>query len=139
MQAGREVAREQVVRDLASVVDRVRAPTGHHRVDLVGWATGGHWAAWYASEHPGRVEHLVVHNSLYGAIDGHPVLGRALVPRGELDFWSREGDVTTLVADLDRAADVRVAHLAGATHFVHLDRAGHGRDRLLDQVLRWLR
>ncbi|PSL51628.1 alpha-beta hydrolase superfamily lysophospholipase [Saccharothrix carnea] len=234
------VTGEQVVRDIASVVDWLRATTRHHRVDLVGWATGGHWAAWYASEHAGRVEHLVVLNSLYGAIDGHPVLGRGsvyedparpgefddarhgayrlstgpgllggwdsgipvddksrwrdprvaaayvehalagdptsadreppsfraptgamkdsfhlatgrrlwhagtitartLVLRGALDFWSREGDVTTLVADLRRAEDVRAVHLDGATHFAHLDRAGHGRDRLLDEVLRWLR
>ncbi|MER5265602.1 alpha/beta fold hydrolase [Actinosynnema sp. NPDC002837] len=234
------VTGEQVVSDIASVVDRLRATTGHDRVDLVGWATGGHWAAWYASEHPDRVAHLVIYNSLYGAIDGHPVLGRGsdyedparpghfddarhgayrlstgpgllrgwdaaipvddksawrdprvaaayvehavasdptsadreppsfraptgalkdsfhlatgrrlwhagtitartLVLRGEHDFWSREGDVTTLVADLDRAADVRAARLDGATHFAHLDRAGHGRDRLLDEVVRWLR
>src|SRR5688500_16913041 len=52
------VTGEQVVRDIASVVDRLRATTGHDRVDLVGWATGGHWAAWYASEHPDRVAHL---------------------------------------------------------------------------------
>ncbi|MCE7000982.1 alpha/beta hydrolase [Saccharothrix sp. S26] len=234
------VTGEQVVRDIASVVDWVRGKTGHRRVDLVGWATGGHWAAWYASVHPDRVEHLVVHNSLYGALDGHPMLGRGseyedparpgsfddarhgayrlstapsllggwdasipvadkaewrdprvaaayvehalasdptsadreppsfraptgamkdsfhlatgrrlwhagtitartLVLRGELDFWSREGDVTTLVADLRRAREVRAVSLPGATHFAHLDRPEHGRDRLLAEVLRWLR
>ncbi|MFE9746936.1 alpha/beta fold hydrolase [Saccharothrix saharensis] len=234
------VTGEQVVRDIASVVDWVRTTTGHRRVDLLGWATGGHWAAWYAGEHPDRVEHLVVLNSLYGATDGHPVLGRGsdyedparpghfddarhgayrlatgpgllggwdanipvgdkatwrdprvaaayvehalasdptsadreppslraptgamkdsfllatgrrlwhagtitartLVLRGELDFWSRPDDVTTLVADLDRARAVRAVHLERATHFAHLDRAERGRDRLLDEVLRWLR
>lgn len=234
------VTGEQVVRDLAAVVDWLRATTRHHRVDLVGWATGGHWAGWYASEHPARVAHLVVLNSLYGAIDGHPLLGRGteyedparpghfadarhgayrlstgpsllggwesgipvddkaewrdprvaaayvehalasdptsadreppsfraptgamkdsfhlatgrrlwhartitartLVLRGERDFWSREGDLTTLVTDLDRAEDVRAVRLDDATHFVHLDRAERGRDRLLAEVLRWLR
>lgn len=233
------VTGEQVVRDIGSVVDRLRATTRHDRVDLVGWATGGHWAAWYASEHPGRVEHLVVHNSLYGALDGHPMLGRGsvyedperpghfddarhgayrlstgpgllggwdssipvadksawrdprvaaayvehalasdptsadreppafraptgamkdsfhlatgrrlwhagtitartLVLRGEHDFWSREGDVSTLVADLVRAKDVRAVRLDGATHFAHLDRAERGRDRLIEEVSRWL-
>ncbi|TQM85121.1 alpha-beta hydrolase superfamily lysophospholipase [Saccharothrix saharensis] len=234
------VTGEQVVRDIAAVVEWARAKTGHRRVDLLGWATGGHWAAWYASEHPGRVAHLVVLNSLYGATDGHPLLGRGsdyedparpghfddarhgayrlatgpgllggwdasipvddksawrdprvavayvahalasdptsadrepsgfraptgalkdsfhlatgrrlwhagtitartLVLRGELDFWSRADDLTTLVEDLGRARDVRAAHLERATHFVHLDRAERGRDRLLDEVLRWLR
>ena len=59
----------QVVADIDAVVRWSRAG----RVDLVGWATGGHWAAWYASEHPGRVANLVVHNSLYGATAGHPL------------------------------------------------------------------
>ncbi|NUT51959.1 MAG: alpha/beta fold hydrolase [Saccharothrix sp.] len=234
------VTGEQVVADLAAVVAWLRRTTRHDRVDLVGWATGGHWAGWYASEHPDRVGNLVVHNSLYGAIDGHPMLGRGsdfedparpghfddarhgayrlstgpgllagwesgipvedkdewrdprvaaayveqalasdptsddrqppgfraptgamkdsfrlatgqrlwhagtitartLVVRGELDFWSREGDVTTLAADLGRAREVGVVQLAGATHFVHLDRGGRGRDRLVAELVRWLR
>ncbi|WP_123747493.1 hypothetical protein [Saccharothrix texasensis] len=66
------------------------------------------------------------------------ITARTLVLRGERDFWSREGDVTTLVADLGRARDVRSVTLAGATHFAHLDRAGHGRDRWLDEVSRRL-
>lgn len=233
------VTGEQVVADLASVVDWLRSTTRHHRVDLVGWATGGHWAAWYASEHPRRVANLVVLNSLYGAIDGHPTLGRGsvyedparpghfddarhgayrlsdgpsllagwdasipvddkarwrdpavaaayvehalasdptsgdreppsfraptgamkdsfrlaigqrlwdagritartLVVRGEHDFWSREDDVPTLVADLTRVEEVRAVRLAGATHFVHLDRAEHGRARLVGELVRWL-
>ncbi|HEX6356146.1 alpha/beta fold hydrolase [Actinophytocola sp.] len=63
---------EQVVRDIDAVVRWL----GAERVDLVGWATGGHWAAWYASEHSHRVENLVMVNSLYGAVTGHPMLER---------------------------------------------------------------
>ncbi|MGW4111408.1 alpha/beta fold hydrolase [Actinosynnema sp. NPDC004786] len=233
------VTGDEVVRDIASVVDRLRATTRHDRVDLVGWATGGHWAGWYASEHPDRVEHLVLYNSLYGAVDGHPTLGRGsdledpdrpghfddarhgayriatgpgllagwdasipwddkdrwrdprvaaayvehalasdptsadreppgfraptgalkdsfrlaigerlwdarritartLVVRAEHDFWSRAEDVPTLVADLGRAQDVRAVRLAGATHWAHLDRPAHGRDRLLRELTTWL-
>ncbi|MEO3876544.1 alpha/beta hydrolase [Nonomuraea sp. B12E4] len=233
------VTGEEVVDDIASVVDWLRSTTRHRRVDIVGWATGGHWAAWYASEHPARVENLVVYNSLYGELDGHPTLGRGsdyedpdepghfddarhgayrlstgpslvtswdssipvddkskwrdprvadayvkhalasdptssdreppsfraptgamkdsfylatgrqlwdaskitartLVMRSEYDFWSREGDVPTLVADLDKAEDVRSVRLNEATHFVHLDRAERGRDRLVGELVRWL-
>jgi pimeloyl-ACP methyl ester carboxylesterase len=64
------VTGEQVVRDIDAVVRWLRT----ERVDLVGWATGGHWAAWYASEHPRRVGDLVLLNSLYGAVAGHPTL-----------------------------------------------------------------
>jgi pimeloyl-ACP methyl ester carboxylesterase len=63
------VTGEQVVADIDDVVRW----SGAERVDLVGWATGGHWAAWYASEHPARVANLVVHNSLYGGTAGHPM------------------------------------------------------------------
>ncbi|SMC65321.1 Lysophospholipase, alpha-beta hydrolase superfamily [Kibdelosporangium aridum] len=63
---------DHVVRDLDAVVDWLDVPA----VDLLGWATGGHWAAWYASTRPERVANLVVYNSLYGAVDGHGMLGR---------------------------------------------------------------
>jgi hypothetical protein len=66
------------------------------------------------------------------------ITARTLVLRGEHDFWSREGDVSTLVADLVRAKDVRAVRLDGATHFAHLDRAERGRDRLIEEVSRWL-
>lgn len=39
---------DQVVRDIEAVVDWLDEPS----VDIVGWATGGHWPAWYASGHP---------------------------------------------------------------------------------------
>jgi pimeloyl-ACP methyl ester carboxylesterase len=65
------VTGEQVVGDIATVVDWLDEPT----VDLLGWATGGHWAAWYASTHPDRVNRLIMYNSLYGATDEHPTLG----------------------------------------------------------------
>ncbi|MFW6719809.1 alpha/beta hydrolase [Streptomyces sp. MAR4 CNY-716] len=66
-----------VVRDIAAVVGRVRHGAGGGAVALVGWATGGHWLAWYASQAaPASVSHLVLYNSLYGAVDGHPSLGR---------------------------------------------------------------
>ena len=233
------VTGEEAVEDIASVVDWLRETTGHRRVGIVGWATGGHWAAWYASEHPSRVDSLVIYNSLYGELDGHPTLGRGsqwedpdrpghfddarhgayrlstgpslltswddsipvedrtawrdpriaaayveqalasdptsgdreppsfrsptgamkdsfhlatgrklwdartitartLVLRSEYDFWSREGDVTTLVADLGSAREVRAVRLEGATHYAHLDRAERGRDRLVAEITRWL-
>jgi pimeloyl-ACP methyl ester carboxylesterase len=65
------VTGEHVVRDIDTVVDWLDEPA----VDLLGWATGGHWAAWYASTHPDRVDRLIMYNSLYGAVDGHPTLG----------------------------------------------------------------
>ncbi|MFC7586397.1 hypothetical protein ACFQYP_23625 [Nonomuraea antimicrobica] len=73
-QDGRPAVRsDEVVRDVAAVVDRI-APGG--QVALLGWATGGHWLGQYAAANPGRVSHLVLYNTLYGPGDGHPTLGR---------------------------------------------------------------
>lgn len=66
----------EVVRDVAAVVAAVRRRGRGRPVALVGWATGGHWLGWYASRFPSAVSHLVLYNSLYGAVDGHPTLGR---------------------------------------------------------------
>ncbi|MGW4466283.1 alpha/beta hydrolase [Micromonospora sp. NPDC004704] len=74
------VRSDAVVRDVAAVVDMISArnragnPSG--RVALLGWATGGHWLGQYAAANPARVSHLLLYNSLYGASDTHPTLGR---------------------------------------------------------------
>lgn len=65
----------EVVRDLDAVVAEVRRRTGTERVALLGWATGGMWAGYYASLWPERVSHLVSLNALYGGSDRHPTLG----------------------------------------------------------------
>jgi pimeloyl-ACP methyl ester carboxylesterase len=64
------------VRDVDAVVAWILRRTGARKVDLFGWATGGHWLGFYATLHPERVGHLVVLNTLYGGTDGHPMLGR---------------------------------------------------------------
>src|SRR5262245_6852197 len=66
----------EAVRDVDAVVEWIRKRTGARKVDLFGWATGGHWMGFYATLHPERVAHLVVLNTLYGGTDGHPMLGR---------------------------------------------------------------
>jgi pimeloyl-ACP methyl ester carboxylesterase len=54
-----------VMRDLAAVAEAIRERRQVDQLALVGWATGGHWAAMYASQHPDKVSHLVSLNSLY--------------------------------------------------------------------------
>ncbi|HTE60277.1 MAG TPA: alpha/beta fold hydrolase [Solirubrobacteraceae bacterium] len=70
------VRSDEAVLDIGAVVDAVRAKTRERQVALLGWATGGHWAGMYASQQPAKVDKLVIYNSLYGPIDGHPTLGR---------------------------------------------------------------
>lgn len=60
-----------------------------------------------------------------------------LVIRSEKDFWSRPEDVTVIAAHLVHAP-VRALTIAGATHFVHLDRPERGRDQLMREVLAFL-
>lgn len=61
-----------------------------------------------------------------------------LIVRSERDFWSRPEDVALLSKDLGHARRVKKVTLEGATHFVHLDRAEHGRAELLRTVTAFL-
>jgi pimeloyl-ACP methyl ester carboxylesterase len=60
------VRSDEVVRDIAAVVEAVCERRHTEQTALLGWATGGHWAAMYAARNPDRVSHLVMLNSLYG-------------------------------------------------------------------------
>jgi pimeloyl-ACP methyl ester carboxylesterase len=57
---------DEAVQDIAAAVEWILRHTGQKRIDLFGWATGGHWAAMYASRQPARVRALISLNSLYG-------------------------------------------------------------------------
>jgi pimeloyl-ACP methyl ester carboxylesterase len=65
----------EVIRDITAVVEKATHRERVSRVSLIGWATGGAWAAFYASLWPERVGHLITLNALYGAASAHPVLG----------------------------------------------------------------
>lgn len=60
------VAVDAAATDIAAVVDAIRMRTHTSRVALFGWASGGHWSAFYAARHPDRVSHLVLLNTIYG-------------------------------------------------------------------------
>ncbi|MEO3841322.1 hypothetical protein [Streptomyces sp. B22F1] len=71
---------------------------------------------------------------------GRQILRRRPHPRpdprapGEDDFWCRPEDAELLGRHLTRAAEARVRTLPGASHYLHLERPGFGRDRLLAEV-----
>jgi pimeloyl-ACP methyl ester carboxylesterase len=66
----------EIVRDIAAVVDWIRARHHGARPALFGWATGGHWAGYYATLYSDRIGGLVLLNTLYGGTSTHPSLGR---------------------------------------------------------------
>lgn len=65
----------EVVRDIDAVVREVSRRHANAQVNLLGWATGGMWAAYYASLWPERVARLVTLNALYGGASTHATLG----------------------------------------------------------------
>lgn len=67
---------DEAVSDIAAAVEAVAEWSGDGKVSILGWATGGQWAAAFAARHSARVERLILYNSLYGASDRHPTLGR---------------------------------------------------------------
>jgi pimeloyl-ACP methyl ester carboxylesterase len=64
----------EVVRDIDAVVRVARERTGARTVALLGWATGGMWAGYYASLWPENVSHLIALNALYGGATEHGYL-----------------------------------------------------------------
>lgn len=64
------------VRDLSAAVDAILERTGAAQVAILGWATGGHWAGYYAALNPRKVAKLVFYNTLYGYTADHPRIGR---------------------------------------------------------------
>jgi pimeloyl-ACP methyl ester carboxylesterase len=65
----------EVIRDLDAVARLASKHNGGAKVGLVGWATGGLWAGWYAALKPETVAGLVTLNALYGGSDVHAMLG----------------------------------------------------------------
>ncbi|MGW3341703.1 alpha/beta fold hydrolase [Nonomuraea rubra] len=70
--------------------------------------------------------------------DASLITARTLILRSERDFWSRPEDAETLERHLVHAEQVTSVELAGATHYVHLDRAERGRDQFLREATAFL-
>jgi pimeloyl-ACP methyl ester carboxylesterase len=66
------------------------------------------------------------------------VRAATLIVRGELDFWSRDDDVTALERELVGAARVEIERIPQATHYLMLDRPERGRQQFLDRCLAFL-
>jgi pimeloyl-ACP methyl ester carboxylesterase len=60
------VSVEEAAQDIGAVVDYIREQNGVEKVALLGWASGGHWSAYYTTQHNEKVSHLMILNSLYG-------------------------------------------------------------------------
>ena len=69
------VRSSEAVHDISAVVDSIRQRGHVSRVVLLGWATGGQWAGYYASLYPERVRALILLNSLYGGSSKHALMG----------------------------------------------------------------
>jgi pimeloyl-ACP methyl ester carboxylesterase len=61
--------------------------------------------------------------------DPTSIRSRVLIVRSELDFWSSPEDPDGLRQRLTGAQEARVVTIAGATHYLHLDRPEYGAER----------
>ena len=73
------VRTSMAIDDISCAVNQILKWTKSQKVNLLGWATGGHWSAAYAEQHHDTVKKLIIYNSLYGAITEHKLLGRGSV------------------------------------------------------------
>ncbi|OCG08735.1 hypothetical protein A9G13_01355 [Gilliamella sp. wkB178] len=70
------VRTDSAVEDIACAINFIKQLSPWSKVNLLGWATGGHWSAAYANKYPETVNKLVIYNSLYGTTQNHPMLGK---------------------------------------------------------------
>ena len=70
------VRSNEAARDIGEVVNWICARRHVEKVALLGWATGGQWAGYYASLYPEKVSALILLNSLYGGSALHPMMGQ---------------------------------------------------------------
>lgn len=57
---------QEAAADIDVVVSYLLKDKPQGKINLFGWASGGHWASYYTTLHNERVAHLIVLNSLYG-------------------------------------------------------------------------
>ena len=69
--------------------------------------------------------------------DAKDITVPALIIRTELDFWSRLEDLQAIQRDLVNSPGSKFLTLPG-THYVFLDRPGRGRQRLIDEIIKFI-
>lgn len=115
----------EAVRDVDAAVDFIQQRTGASRVSLLGWATGGQWAGYYATLHSHKLSHLILLNALYGADAPHPLMGHGSDMEDPARFEaSRDrhaghcGSSRTCIVEsgLPTKPDTRIAGAAGHQH-----------------------
>ena len=57
---------QEAAEDIDAVINYIRENEHLEKVNLFGWATGGHWAGYYTTLHNDKIDHLIVLNTLYG-------------------------------------------------------------------------
>jgi len=57
---------QEAAADIDAVIDHIRKAEHIEKVNLFGWASGGHWASYYTTLHNDKVDNLIVLNTLYG-------------------------------------------------------------------------
>lgn len=216
---------QEAADDIDAVINHILLSDNIKKVNIFGWATGGHWAAYYTTLHNDKIANLVVLNTLYGVnapwslsrsfadpadsnrydnkiplyrksseqaiknawigavpfqhkelwIDSavlnayakaavsfnsdhmlkvpggyrkesfymahgrqywnaRQIMVSVLLIRSEFDFWSRPADLTAFYNDLVNAPLKKQLTIKEASHFVFLDKAGKGRDILLNAI-----
>jgi len=99
---------DEAVKDISAVVDWILRRCRDNSVALAGLGAGGHWAAMYTANNPGKVSRLVLLNTLYGVKAPWPA-GKAFEDPerpGTFDPSAGEptvADAASLTADWDRA------------------------------------
>ena len=70
--------------------------------------------------------------------DATNITAPSLIIRTKLDFWSRPEDLAEIEKDLINSPKKRIIEIPG-THYVFLDRPEKGRDRLIEEIVNFIK
>ena len=94
---------QEAARDIRSAVNWILEKEHVDRVNLFGWATGGHWISYYTTKHPETVHKLISLNSLYGVHAAWTLRAFFESPEDSLKFHKTTFFRASKAADLTRA------------------------------------
>lgn len=81
------VTAENVAKDIDAVINDARRRQRVKKVNVFGWASGGHWLGYYTAKHNEKINKLIILNALYG-VDAPWKLRQSLEDESKPGFFS---------------------------------------------------
>jgi pimeloyl-ACP methyl ester carboxylesterase len=94
------VSLREAYEDLSMAQRWIRKYTNSRKTSLLGWATGGHWAGYYASKQSKRLAHFISVNALY-SVNAPWIYKKAFALNGDTATYNDQAQPLFMIRDKD--------------------------------------